>query len=134
MSAGIPLRELLVVVSLTAAGLGGTVASLSGRGADDAFLLRQENPLRVTPAAVERLMLTAPELEAPRRRTAIRSHCRAEGHRELRNPWRCTVSYPSDAGTPFRVTIRPDGSYVARYLEDDSAPATGCCLQVPSPE
>ena len=114
------MRELLVVVSLTAAGLGGTVASLSGRGADDAFLLRQENPLRVTPAAVERLVLTAP--------------CRAEGHRELRNQWRCTVSYPSGTRSPFRVTIRPDGSYVARYLEDDSAPATGCCLQVPSPE
>lgn len=131
MTARIGVRELAVVVPIVAAGLAGTLAGFGGRGADEQFLLRQENPTRVTAAAVEKLILTAPDPSPPHRPTATRSHCRAEGGRELRNPWHCTVSYPSDDSVPFRVIIRYDGSYVARYLDDDSARATGCCLRAP---
>ena len=53
MTAGLRIRDLLVIVPLAAAGIGGTFAALGARGADEGFLLRQENPTRVTPAAVE---------------------------------------------------------------------------------
>ncbi len=134
MKTGIRVRELLVLVPLVVVGFGGTFAALGARDADEAFLHRQENPSRVTTAAVEKLILTAPDPNAPHRRSATDSRCRAEGKRELQNPWRCTVSYPSQSSVPFRVIIRPDGSYVARYLDDDSATATGCCLEVPTAE
>jgi hypothetical protein len=134
----------LVVVPLVAAALFGAVAAVSGRGADDAFLLRQKNPTRVTTPAVERLMLTAPDPMPPHESRATRSRCRTEGRRELRNPWRCTVNYRSGSVARYLVTIGSDGSYRARYLlaitaDGDrsvggTAMATGCCLRVPAAE
>ena len=128
------LCELLVVIALAAAALAGAIAAVAGRGADDAFLLRQKNPTRVTTAAVEKLMLnTAPDPDAPHDSSATRARCRTEGRRELRNPWQCTVRFPSGRVADFVVTIRTDGSYRARY-RGDTATATGCCLSVPAAE
>ncbi|MGH2837875.1 MAG: hypothetical protein ACRDJY_05950 [Thermoleophilaceae bacterium] len=133
MSPGIRLRELLVVAPLAAAALAGAVAAVAGRGADDAFLLRQKNPTRVMTPAVEKLMLTAPAPDVPHNSPGTRARCRTQGRRELRNPWRCTVHFRSGSVARFLVTIRTDGSYRARYL-DDTATATGCCLSVPAAE
>jgi hypothetical protein len=133
LTAGVPIRELLAVGALAAAGVGGALAGLGARGADEAFLLRQQNPVRVTPPAVERLMLTAPDPEPPHRETATGARCRAEGGRELRNPWHCTVRYPAGRRVRFEVTLKIDGSYVADYVDDPgNATATGCCLRVPA--
>ncbi len=144
MSSGIRVRELLVVAPLVTVALLGAVAGVSGRGADDAFLLRQKNPTRVTTPAVERLMLTAPDPIPPHKSRATRSRCRTKGRRELRNPWRCTVRYRSGSVARYLVTIRSDGSYSARYLlaiaadgtrsTGGRAMATGCCLTVPAAE
>ena len=133
MSTGIRLRELLVVAPLAAAALAGAVAAVAGRGADDAFLLRQKNPTRVTTPAVEKLMLTAPAPDVPHNSPGTRARCSTQGRRELRNPWRCTVHFRSGSVARFLVTIRPDGSYRARYV-GDPATATGCCLSVPAAE
>lgn len=132
MTAAARIRDALVVAAVAAAGLGGVVASLSGHGADEAFLVRQENPTRLAARDVEKAMLSTPAPSAPHPKSATRAVCEPRGEREVRNPWRCVVDYPSDPGVPFRVTIRPDGSYVARYLEDDSARATGCCVDLPT--
>ena len=128
-----PLGELVVVASLLATALAGAVAALAGRGADDAFLLRQKNPTRVTTSAVEELMLTAPDPSAPHDGAATGARCSTDGRRELRNPWRCTVDFRSGSVSRFVVTIRPDGSYRARYV-GSTATATGCCLSVPAAE
>jgi len=133
LSTRIRLRELLVVAPLMAAALAGAVAAVAGRGADDAFLLRQKNPTRVTTQAVERLILTAPAPDLPHNSPATRARCSTEGRRELRNPWRCTVHFRSGSVARFVVTIRTDGSYRARYL-GSTATATGCCLSVPAAE
>ena len=121
-----------MIASTVVAGIGGAVAALGARDADDAFLLRQENPVQVTRPAVEKLMLTAPDPQPPHASTATRARCRADGARELRNPWRCTVQFPTTGAVRFDVEIQPDGSYVARYVDDPgNASATGCCLDVP---
>ena len=133
MSLGIRPRELLVVAPLAAAALAGAVAAVAGRGADDAFLLRQQNPTRVTTPAVEKLLLTAPAPDVPHNSPGTRARCSAEGRRELRNPWRCTVNFRSGSVARFLVTIRPDGSYRARYV-GNPATATGCCLELPTAE
>ena len=125
--------QLLVVVPLGAAGIAGTVAGLAGRGADEAFLLGQANPPRVTTAAVEKLMRSAPDPTPPHDSGATRSRCRAEGRRGLRNPWRCTVRYRSGSVAHYSVTLDGDGSYVARYA-GGTATAKGCCLRVPAAE
>jgi hypothetical protein len=120
--------ELVVVAALALPALAGGVAAVGGRGADDAFLLRQENPTQVTAAAVERLIRTAPDPAPPHKSPAVRSRCRPEGGRELRNPWRCVVRYRSGSVARFKVTIKSDGGYLARY-GNGPATATGCCLQ-----
>lgn len=126
------VRDLLVLVGLGAVGLAGTLAGLAGRGEDEAFLVRQQNPVRVHGAAVEKLLLSVPDPEPPHRMTARHATCRAAGTRELRNPWRCTVRYPRDRSVPLLVTIAYDGSYVAEYVDDPgNASATGCCLELP---
>jgi hypothetical protein len=129
----LPLRELVVVISLAAATLAGAAAAVSGRGADDAFLLRQKNPTRITTSAVEKLMLTAPDPQEPESGAASSARCRTSGRRELRNPWRCTVDFRSGSVAHFVVTIRADGSYRARYV-GSTAIATGCCLDLPPAE
>jgi len=144
LSSGLELRTLIVIVALVTTSLAGAIAAVSGRGADDAFLLRQKNPTRVTTAAVEELMLTAPDPIPPHDAAAMHSRCRTQGRRELRNPWRCRVQYRSGSVAHYAVTIRPDGSYRARYLltirPDGSretggqARAKGCCLAIPPAE
>ena len=122
-----------MVAPLAAAALAGAVAAVAGRGADDAFLLRQKNPTRVTSPAVEKLMLTAPAPDVPHNSPGTRARCSTQGRRELRNPWHCTVHFRSGSVARFLVTLRTDGSYRARYV-GDTAIATGCCLNVPAAE
>lgn len=128
------IRAVVVLAPVVVAGLAGTVAAVSARDADDAFLLRQESPTTVSSAAVEKLVLTAPDLAPPHESPGVASRCRALGERELRNPWRCTVSYRSGNQVRLTVTIRPDGSYVGDYFGDEDARAEGCCLRVPGAE
>ena len=78
-------------------------------------------------------MLKAPDRAAPHSRNGTRARCDTDGRRELRNPWRCTVHYPSGSVARFTVTIQNDGSYVADY-SGDTAQATGCCLRMPPAE
>jgi hypothetical protein len=42
------VRQLLVIVPVGVVGIAGAIAGLAGRGADDAFLLRQASPASVT--------------------------------------------------------------------------------------
>ena len=127
MTGGLRLREAVVIGALLAVSVAGTVAAMAGRGPDEAFLLRQSRPAVVTQAAVEKLILTAPDPAPPHVKPGIASSCRAGSSRGLRNPWRCTVRYRNGNRASLIVTIKEDGSYVARYV-GDTATATGCCL------
>jgi hypothetical protein len=122
--------EYAVALVVCVVGVVGTIVALNARGADDAFLLRQEHPVKLSAAAVEELMLSAPDPEPPHDPAGTRADCTAEGRRDLRNPWQCTVHYRSGSVADYRVTINADGSYFARY-KGDSATARGCCLDVP---
>ena len=121
---------IVAVVSICAVSLGGAVAAVTGRGADDEFLLRQENPTRLSSAAVEKLMLGSPDPAPPHTAGADRAECAPRGNRDLRNPWVCKVQYPSGRVARYRVTINGDGSYLAHYARG-TATARGCCLAVP---
>ena len=142
MIAGVRMRDLLIALSVSGAALGGATAGIAGRGADDAFLARQKNPTIVETAAVEQLIRTAPDPIPPHESDATASRCRADGRRELRTPWQCTVRYRSGSVARYRVTIETDGSYRARYslvIRPDGvrdpgrgATASGCCLRAPT--
>jgi len=133
MIAGIRMRQLFVLLPLIGVTIASAIAAVAGRGADETFLAEQKNPTRVSAEAVEDLMLAAPDPAPPHERLGTRARCETDGRRELRNPWRCTVEYPSGSVARFVVTIKNDGSYVADY-SGDTARATGCCLDVPAAE
>jgi hypothetical protein len=124
------VRELVVVIALCAVTLGGAVAAMSSRDADDEFLQQQEDRAKLSAGAVEDLMLGSPDPNPPHRSGGTSARCVAEGRRDLRNPWTCTVRYPSGSVAHYTVTINPDGSYFARYA-NGQATARGCCLEVP---
>lgn len=122
--------EVAVVLSICIVALVGALVGLNARGADDQFLLRQENPSKLSADAVEKLMLSSPDPRPPHSRSGTRSRCTPEGERDLRNPWRCTVQYRSGSVARYRVRINADGSYVAQY-STGTARARGCCLDLP---
>jgi hypothetical protein len=121
--------EVVVLAPLVAASLAGVALALGSRGADDEFLYRQRHPLRLRPAQVENIVITAPEPVAGRRTPGAAAHCRPLGRGELRNPWRCRVRYRSGRADRLAVTVRSDGSYLGRY--SGGATARGCCIQLP---
>lgn len=133
MMAGLRVRELVVVGSLLAAALAGAASALGGRDADSAFLHRQEHPPRLQSSDVERLVRSAPDPATGRGR-ALAARCRPGRSRDLRNPWRCTLTYRtrqaarSERLVGFTVVLRRNGAYVGRYR--GGGEAVGCCLSV----
>lgn len=118
-----PLLSLAVPLVVCA---GAGIAALADRGGDPALSLKQQQLQRLTPAAVDALVATAPDP-----RGAARPHgtarCVAGSSGDLRNPWSCGIRYPDGFTARYRVTIRADGSYVGQRL-DDAGQITGCCL------
>jgi hypothetical protein len=121
---------LAVLAAPLVAGAAGTVATLSGRDADAAFLYRQENPVRLRVADVEELVKNAPEPVGGSHPPGVRADCAPGGSGELRNPWRCKVRYRSGLRATFRITMGSDGSYVGDY-RGDRAIVRGCCVDLP---
>jgi len=131
---GLSLTQLVAMLPLLVAGLTGTVTALGGRDADSAFLYRQQNPLlRIRTAEVERVVRTAPDPLTEPRMPGRRARCRPTTRRGLRNPWQCSVTYPSGHTARYRVTVLSDGSYVGRYVGGSST-VEGCCVKVPGAE
>ena len=129
---GLRVRDLVILALALAAALVGTASALGGRGADSAFLYRQEHPPRLQASDVERLLRSAPDPLSGRGRARAAS-CRPGRSGELRNPWRCTLSYgggeaPPERRVGFTARLRRDGSYFGRY--DGGGKAVGCCLSV----
>ena len=124
------LVPLAAVVVAAVAGLAGSVVALSSRGAEAGFVYRQQHPLRLRPAAVERVVRTAPEPTAGRRQPGVAARCRPGRTRGLRNPWACSVRYRSGRTARLTVGVRDDGSYVGRY-RGGTALAQGCCVALP---
>ncbi len=125
--AGLRVRDLVILVLVLAAALFGTARALGGRGADSAFLYRQENPPRLRASDVERLLRSAPDPRSGRGR-ANAATCRPGGSGKLRNPWRCTLRYRGGHRVGFTARLRRDGSYFGRYR--GGGKAVGCCLSV----
>jgi hypothetical protein len=133
MIAGLSTRQLFVVVPVVAVAIAAVLIGLSGRGAEEAFLVSQKNPTRVSAEAMEKLMLGVPDPAPPHDKSATRARCDTSGRRELRNPWNCTIHYRSGGVARLVVTLKNDGSYVGQYV-GDTARATGCCLDLPAAE
>lgn len=126
---GLRPRDIAVLGPLLAAVVAGSLMAIGARGADTAFLRGETQSSRLPAAEVERALRTAPEPGSGEGRGTSAS-CRPGGRRGLRNPWSCTVTYPAGRRARFAVTIREDGSFVARHAGGGGV--RGCCVSVPA--
>ena len=125
----LPGPQLLFVGSAAAVGVAGTVAFISARNPDDAFVRSQRLARSVPAPAVERVVKTAPYPVPPHRRDGVRARCRSRGRGELANPWSCVVSYRSGARVRYSITIRSDGRYYGAPIGGRRT-ITGCCVRI----
>ena len=136
-SAPMKLASYLLVMVLLAVGLVSFVFVRSNQGAGDLLVTAQRQAPALTGAAVARVVRTAPDPSTNARGRSAR--CVPLGHGELRNPWRCVISYPSGRRIQWTVRLRVSGSYtgddqVVQYqgrASPEPGEITGCCVAVP---
>ena len=121
------MRVLAVLIPVFVAGLAGFFTATGERGGDDRFAAQQRHPIPVRPADVEAAVRDAP---GPDGEKGERARCRAGGGGDLRNPWACTIAYPSGLVAEYAVTIRADGSYTGDH-RGGSGSIAGCCVALP---
>src|SRR5918911_2910105 len=105
------MRSELVAVPLAVAGVAGTMVTLGNRSLDPAFAFRERHPLPVTAEQVERAVVAAPEPVPGTKTRATGARCTPGGGGDIRNPWRCGVTYESGSRFTYSVQIEADGSY-----------------------
>ena len=125
---------LVLLGTLLAVGVAGSVATVANREIDPVYELRARNPLRVEPVQVERAVMNAPEPAAEGPKTPARSaRCKAGSTGDLRNPWQCTVRYRSGARFAYTVEVDSDGRFEGQTA-DGQRVISGCCVEAPSGE
>lgn len=130
MIGGLRLRELVVVGAAVGAGLAGSAVALGSRNADEQFLQDELHPTNLGPAAVERVVRSAPD---PRtgKGSGLDATCTRRGKGVLGNPWSCVVRYPSGKRVRISVEVNQDGSYDGFYRIAGGAGVHGCCVEIP---
>ena len=131
-----PVKLLLLAPLLTVAVVSLVVVRTQAQGGAG-LIARQRAAGVLTPGAVANVVRAAPDPVT--RRGGRKAVCAALGSGELRNPWRCTVTYASGRLIQYRVTIRAGGSYsgdqeIVRFrgrTYRDTGQITGCCIAIP---
>lgn len=124
-------RALLLLGPVLLVAVVAGIATVSSRG-DAAFVFEQQHPRIVSARELEILVAKAPE-PTPHGpgRPATSVRCVAGSATGQRNPWRCTVDYPSGQVRSFVVKVRPDGSYTGA-TPTGRFEVRGCCVSTPS--
>lgn len=106
-------RLLLLLLPALVAGVAATVVAVGDYDSESAFALNQRTPRSLEATALERTVRMAPEpVPGDDGKPGRSAKCRAgteDGY--LRNPWRCSVRYPSGHTISYLVRVRPDGSF-----------------------
>lgn len=108
-------------------GLVAAVFALHARESDPVFARDQRRLAQLEPATVNALVGALKDPRDGKGRGKAR--CRPGGAEDLRNPWTCSIRYRDGFRPRFRVTMRADGSYTGRRL-DDSGTISGCCAPI----
>lgn len=105
----------LLVASILAVGLAGTVLALHSREGNAQFVSEQQSLTPVGGAQLERLILTTSDPRPGYGGSRARARARARGarcvsarHSALGNPWSCVVRYPRAPEVRYRVTVFAD--------------------------
>jgi hypothetical protein len=130
------LRAALLV-PLLVVGLVSFVFVRSQQGAGGALVARQQQSGALTPAAVARVVIAAPDPVT--RAAGVWARCTPSGTGDLFNPWHCSIGYASGRQIQYLVTVSANGSYtgndeLVRYRGKqyrDTGVISGCCISIP---
>jgi hypothetical protein len=100
----------LIVGLILIIGICGTVYALHGREGNAQFVSRQQALVPVSPAALERLILTTGDPRPGYAGTARDARCATASGSALGNPWSCVVRYPRTPDVRYRVIVYADRS------------------------
>lgn len=106
-------------------------------GQGGTFVQTQRSVQPLTPVGVAWVVRMAPETSGGPR--GQRASCVALGHVGLRNPWRCSVTYPDGVRDQYTVRIHLNGSYTGSdqvvdrqgQITHGNGQISGCCVVVP---
>jgi hypothetical protein len=131
------LPRVLLLVPLVAVAIVSFVVIRSQHGSGATFLTQQRFAQRFTPSNVAEVVRAAPDPKT--HKDAVDTRCVPRGIGDLRNPWRCQLSYANGDRFQYAVTIFGNGSYVGTNQvilapgPRRSSPGTisGCCIEIP---
>jgi len=133
-------RPWLLVALVLVVGLAGTALALRNHEGNTQFVAQQQDLLPVSPAALERLILTTsdprPGYGGPSAR-ALHARCTTASVTALGNPWTCVVRYPRLPRVDYGVSVHADRSiYGIGRPEGAGGHGTaltvrGCCVGAP---
>jgi hypothetical protein len=131
-----PARFLLLVPLLVVAIVSFVFVRVN-QGNGGLLVADQRHAQMLTPAGVARVVKAAPDPIGGR--PGISASCTPLGDVELRNPWRCEISYASGRRIAYLVQIHADGSYSGDHevvhfhggTHPDTGQITGCCIVIP---
>ena len=131
------LLRAALLVPLLAVGLASFIYIRMEQVSAGALIARQQQARALTPAAVSRVVRTAPDPFGHEKAAA--ASCVPLGGGELRNPWRCLLRYPTGRRIQYRVTVNANGSYAGadelvlapRPRHRDTGTISGCCVALP---
>jgi hypothetical protein len=109
----------------------------SQHGSGATILTQQRYSQRLTPSAVAAAVRASPDPKT--HQTAIRTACVPRGKSDLKNPWRCQLTYANRDHLQYTVTIFGNGSYEGTNQiilgpgprQSASGSISGCCINIP---
>jgi hypothetical protein len=133
----IRLSRALLLVPLLAVAIISFVVIRAQHGSGATILTQQRYAQRLTAADVVEVVRTAPDPKT--RRIAIRTRCVPLGIGDLKNPWRCQLTYANRDHLQYTVTIFGNGGYegVDQIIlgpgprRSSSGSISGCCINIP---
>jgi hypothetical protein len=124
---------LLVLIPAIVAGAIGAVVAWGAHGNDPEFIFRQGTRTEVEARSVASVIVLHRDPEPGKGNTRARSAtCRPGSPSDLRNPWRCRVTYGSGRKVVYRVEVSRDGN-LRGIDRTRTLSVSGCCVDTPRP-
>ncbi len=131
------LPRVLLLVPLVAVAIVSFVIIRSQHGSGATFLTQQRFAQRFTPSNVAQVVRAAPDPKT--HNDALRARCVPLGVGDLKNPWRCQLSYANGDRLQYTVTVFGNGSYVGNNQiilgpgprQSVGGSISGCCIEIP---
>jgi hypothetical protein len=131
------LSRAMVLIPLVAVAVVSFVIIRAQHGTGATILTQQRYSQRLTASDVAQAVRSAPDPKS--HQAAIRTKCVPRGVGDLKNPWRCQLTYANGDHLQYTVTIFGNGAYDGTNQiilapgprQPASGGISGCCIDIP---